>query len=385
MIKISLAEITEKCWTKSFDLRSEATVKVLLTDYLCVSSNSGQPIGHGKKVLTEMHNLLDGILEVSVYATSQYFERGPTKTFEEWLVEGIHTSPKTFSQKLACYYIKLKHIIKALGARGIDVVWFTNIDATLLQVLAFVPHMHKKLVVTIYRDLLLDSLENGKKKRALIRKGLEKCDLVVATNRNLKFPGIRMIYLPDYVYSPFYEKYRSQTKSIELLCIGTIGDTKDITGLVRAVNDTELSLVIAGLFKEEKIYKQCMKIKAENITVQNRLMSSDEYYSLIGKAKFVILPYNMVRYACATSGVLQEAIFLGATVIAPKQLLEYNSINGIGYDTIDQIPQLVRECYKYNISYQNDLSFFSDDNCKKIINDALLDICSINSEDVRNN
>lgn len=356
-------------------------MRVLLTDYLCVSNKDGIPIGHGKKVLSEMYNMLSEGFEVLVYATAQYFEKGPTKLYKEWLVEGKHTAPKNLYQKIGCYYIKLKHIMNSLFAHGVDVVWFTNIDSTLLQVLALLPIAHKKIVITVYRDVLQDSLKQGKQKRVLIRRGLEKCDLVVATNRNLRFKDIKMVYLPDYVYSNIYEKYRSKTKSIELLCIGTIGRGKDITGLIKAVNNTELSLLIAGLFKDTSLYEKCIKIKENNVVVKNCIIKDDEYYSLMGKSKFVVLPYNMEQYACATSGVMQEAVFLGATVIAPKQLLEYNSIQGIGYDTIDQIPNLVIKHIRSNTVYENDLAFFREDNCKRIAQSAILDICSMKIDD----
>ena len=347
-------------------------MKILLTDYLCVSSKEGKPIGHGKKVLNEIYDLLEKELTVSVAATRDYFNRTDDNFFRRWLVEGVHTAPKTKQQKLQCYCLKLMHILKVLTSNGSDVIWFTNVDSTLFQILAVLPFKKKKIIVSVYRDILKDAEKYGNLKRSLIEKGVKRCNLIVATNKNLVFPVKAMVYIPDYIRHTGYDKYVSVKKKNAILCIGTIGAVKDVTSLVSAIRNKNIFLQISGVFKDNTILEKCEALRTDNIQIDNRILDDDEYYTLIGKYKYVVLPYVVDNYAFATSGVLQEAIFLGAIVIAPKQLLEYNSIQGLGYDDIGEIAELIDKNEKSTKSIVNNLDFYDVQKCKERVLDSIL-------------
>ena len=76
----------------------------------------------------------------------------------------------------------------------------------------------------------------------------------------------------------------------------------------------------------------------------------------------------MEKYGSATSGVLREAVYLGAKVIAPKALLNNMGINGIGYTNIEDVPALLND----DAVYYNDFEKYKEKNIVKRFNDEFI-------------
>ena len=83
--------------------------------------------------------------------------------------------------------------------------------------------------------------------------------------------------------------------------------------------------------------------------------------------KYVILPYDPAYYNIKTSGVLLEAIFLGAVPVAPRNILEQNRIQGLGYSTISEIPNLIYLYEEGKIEIENNLDQYQFGNYKSRI------------------
>lgn len=310
-------------------------MRILLAEYLNYVNGDGKPIGHGKKVLQEAMQVLHGNV-TCVVCSNAYLPENVDGSIAVSRIEEIcqQKAGKKLNLKI------LQNIKQSFKQSNAEVLWFTNTEWRLLAYLAFV-NRRKKIVVTCYRDIVKDIAESRAKlkgiKLFLVRRGLKRADLVVVTNKHLRISE-KQVFVPDYIYNEFYEQYTGMEKKNRIICVGAMRDSKDLRGVVSLFRDTDVEVMIIGGFSDKKEYEWLKNHKADNITIEDRIVPYDEYYRLIAESKFVIIPYKMEAYTMATSGILQEAMFLHTMPIAPRELLNYNSVNGIGYDKLSDIP-----------------------------------------------
>ena len=146
--------------------------------------------------------------------------------------------------------------------------------------------------------------------------------------------------MPDYYYSEEkYAKYLGVKKQHKVVCLGAMNPYKKLEELVEVFNKNGMSMEIKGYFYDEKRYERLTKIKKDNITIENRILNEEEYYSILAEAQYSILPYDMQQYGGRTSGVLQESIFMECIPIAPYQLLKENGSVGIGYGELSDLSE----------------------------------------------
>ncbi len=212
-------------------------------------------------------------------------------------------------------------------------------------------------------------------KNHLYKKILDNASFIITSNRRLNNQYKNSIFLPDYYYSDQYKKYDSNTKSDEVLCVGTMNDVKDIEGLVRVFSKMNVNLKIIGKFSDKLRYSTLLKNKIDNIEIIDKNLDYDEYYNLIGRTKFVVLPYKGDGYENRTSGVLLEAMFLNCIPIAPKFLLEFNGVDGIGYNCLEELLNIKLSNYSVKRDYfLGENSPYLISNVKEMINKLLKEI-----------
>jgi glycosyltransferase involved in cell wall biosynthesis len=59
-------------------------------------------------------------------------------------------------------------------------------------------------------------------------------------------------------------------------------------------------------------------IAMPGVTLHERSMASEEYYDLLARSHFVVLPYTTETYHSQTSGVFSEAVAHGKPVVVPR-------------------------------------------------------------------
>lgn len=341
-------------------------MKMLLVEYKNIVDESQKAFGHGKKVLTETALMCSQLgLDYICAATQEYLDPLNCSVVE------LPCVLQTNEYGSKSIFTIFKNISKALKCDA-EVVWFTNIDLYLLLYLSL-HRIKKKIIVTEYVDPL-DLMKTLKRKKkvvgnficALLTKGMKKIDLTIQTyDEHLKKEN--MLYMPDYVYYPHYEKMAACPKINRVICLGTMSPQKDIKGLVKAFKQVNMPLLVIGSFTNKSNYDEVRKMASDNVSIENRLLDYDEYYALLASSEYVILPYKMEKYGTATSGVLREAIYLGAKVIAPKALLENMGINGVGYFNIEEVPKLLNNC----TDYYNNLEKYKEKTILKRLSDEL--------------
>lgn len=136
------------------------------------------------------------------------------------------------------------------------------------------------------------------------------------------------LVVPDYIYDSEQSIRHIQDSKYDFGMVGIMSDGKDVDDVINNFRNTEYSVVIAGYFQNDNMYKKCMERKTDNITVINKYLSNEEYNSIFDSIKYVLLPYKE-NYKEASSGVIYDVLFHGKPVITKefenfKFVSEYN-------------------------------------------------------------
>ena len=327
--------------------------KGLVVEYLNYIDDDGNAVGHGSKVLGETRVLLEGAgYSVSIMSSSAYNNHG--KKTKKLTLFDVHKSSNNLKQHLKVFL----NVLKAMHlSKRYDFTWFPDVDWRLLFVLGIFGN--SRMGVTLYRDVFQDlnypNVRFSKLKVKLVTRGFEKIGMVVKTNPNLIFTQ-NDLFIPDYYYTDKYEPYINTNKIDEILCLGAMRASKDLRGLLHSFANSKVSVHIIGEFQDKNELRWLLENKSSNIFIEDRSLSYKEYYTLMGMYKYIILPYDMKTYHNATSGILLETMFLRSVPIAPQELLNYNHVQGIGYDDIDKIPSTVAELEHRAMTVKNDIS-----------------------------
>lgn len=147
--------------------------------------------------------------------------------------------------------------------------------------------------------------------------------------------------IPDYAYDEdFYKNYRCEARKRRAVCLGTMNEKKQIREVVETFSEMGYPLYVAGQFASDEPYENVLKIKGDNVTVENRFVENDEYYRLLSESEYCIIPYDAGFYKNRTSGVIQECLFCDCIPIAPRSILEFCGVEGVGYEDIHELTKL---------------------------------------------
>lgn len=323
--------------------------KILLVDYYGMCDADGNAIGHSGKVLNEYKDLIKGRYEISAALSPCLINEINVEHPGDFCsvyslkynIETDHLSSlwKRIKDKFKLFY-NLHQVFKIDNC---DIIWFYRTDFFLaLYLMLFIPgklgrKKYPKIVALIYQNSFGGNALGGIQ-NYIYYSGFQKADAIISTQKGCKDLKKPILYIPDYYYDVRkYKKYQNVEKEDKVVCVGTMSPYKQMTPLVKAFNQNGFPLEIRGFFYDKEQYRQLLENKHNNIVVENAILTEEEYYYTIAKAKYAILPYDMVQYQSRTSGVLQECLFLDTIAIAPKQLLQENQIEGIGYQNIEEL------------------------------------------------
>lgn len=348
---------------------------IFVAEYKNFVSSDGIPVGHGKKAFLEIQTILADLgFDVEGVSSKEYSQiDGNSNVIQEKQHAILNSTLHNKNNPINEFRYLFKNIKTLFTETGNSPVWFTNVDDVLFIYLAM-KRVNSPIIVTAYRDV---SLVNGSKlkhkfKKWLLLRGINKVSLFVVTNPNLHIYK-NQIFLPDYFYTKEYEKYLVETKEQQILCIGEMRGAKDIKGVVNHFKGTETRIVLAGLFSDVDLLNWVQDNKTDNIVLINRILPYDEYYELIAKSLFVILPYDMRVYNSSTSGVLLDTIFLDSIPIAPRQLLKANNVQGIEYDKLQDLPLTINALIQRSGNVHNNKDIYSVDNMKKTLYETIIE------------
>ena len=333
---------TDIAWIRQFDKvhgRYIMKKKILLVDYYGTCDEKGKPIGHSAKVLKEYSELINDEFEIGV-AISPCLRSNIDNIEHIYTLKYDICAYRTNSifHRILDKFKLFANIKQVLKIKGYDIIWFYRTDFFLF--LYFFLHRKRrkeKMISQIYQDKFSTGFV-GKILNFIYYKGASRFDGQIFTQpgMNNRFPGA--LYIPDYYYDEEkYGVYKGKNKIDKFVCLGTMNPYKKLEELVYVFNKNGKKLDIKGYFYSEERFQKLLKIKNDNIIIENKILSEQEYYDSLAEAKYSILPYDMDQYNGRTSGILQESLFMDAVIVAPCLLLEQNDIAGIGYDRLDDL------------------------------------------------
>lgn len=315
--------------------------KLLLVEQWGSCDANGKSIGHISKVLREYVNLLQGNFSLGVIAHTSLLKEIENESFES-----IHMlnrciceeGKKKIYTRIIDKIKLLLNIHSAWNQKGYDIIWFFRGDFFVL----LYAMLHRKVKGTRYYCLMYYN-QYGQGIVAKIidfiyRCGIKRFDGIIYTQEKMRVPHSNIFYMPDYLYKPqMYQKYIAQEKENKAVCVGLMNYDKDLEGIIKVFNKIGYPLEIVGCFLDKQYERNLRNIARENIIIEDKILSNEDYNYKLGSARFAIIPYKMPAYIGRTSGVLQESMFLQAIPVAPRQLLEDNGIPGIGYGRLDEL------------------------------------------------
>jgi len=340
--------------------------EITLCGYYGMCDSEGKSVGHTVKVTSEYYELLKTDNEVKIMASPS-------------IVNGVGMNLKEVSTMLP-YDIDNQNL-NSLKKRLIDkwkvltnirycmkkvkkgTLFFYQVDFFFFLYMFFHRKIKdKKIICLIYHQ----NFYQGKCEKILqyiYRKAIVKIDGILYTQKGNPPIHKNIMWMPDYLYDEKkYSYYQKKIKQNKVVCVGTMNLYKQLEELVHVFSSINYPLEIVGRFDDENRFQKLLQIKTPNITIQNKILDSKDYYETIGNAKFSILPYNMEKYKNRTSGVLLESIYVGSIPIAPQKLLKQNNLPGFGYMDMGELQDCLWMGYKMEDSFMDNPVFRAEEN-----------------------
>lgn len=351
--------------------------KVCMVEYQGRCDAEGKAVGHAPKVLQEYLQLIRNDCEVSVFAPKVILK----ELGEDWKKAGVlqakvlprHIVMKgktPFWEKITNKLHMFANIRSALKHADADIFWFFNVEYYLMLYLFLHKKPKQKIVCTLFLDGYHADQQGGWKekivagvKQWVFAQAQKKISLIISTGKQFTFQNCRWEYIPDYydkwgLYEPYRRRISSGAgKEERAVCLGTMGNGKQLEEMVKAFAKIGYPLTVAGRFYDPERVKALRMIAGQGkgtIEILDRYLSQEEYLSLLAGAKYTVLPYSPLHYASQTSGVMQEAVFLDTVPVTYRAILERNGVLGVGFESWEDLSLelLSQNLTKYLTEYQ---------------------------------
>ena len=313
--------------------------ELFMCNYYGMCDENGKSVGHTIKVTKEYADLLSGYYNLKLLASPSIINEIEKEVFSECvkLRFDISIHGNNISKRILDKFKLLYNINQILRRKGIFFFYQVDFFFFFYMFFLFKKCSEKRVYCLIYhQDFTGGRFESVLKK--IYHRALSKIDGVIYTQKSAAIEHNNSLWMPDFLFDKdIYGKYLEMEKLSRCVCVGTMNRYRQLEELVDVFSEMEMQLVIVGRFDDKLRYQKLLNRKSENIEIRDGNISYSEYLELLGTSRYSILPYDMNQYINRTSGVLLESIYVGCIPIAPKELLEQNSIPGWGYDSIRDI------------------------------------------------
>ena len=311
-------------------------MSVCMVEYQGRCDEKKTAVGHSPKVLMEYYKILSDFTDVTIFAPRtilRSIDRAVSKNAKVLPCNIVMKSNNSLFTKINNKIHMFNNIGLALKNTNADIVWFFNVEFYFWLWIAFHKKSKKKIVCTSF----IGGYQGGKLariKQRIFEKAQKKVDVIISSGKEFDFKNCESVYIPDYMFSEFkYGKYIKNGKTGEgAVCLGTMGADKQLDEVVRVFSDAGYPLKIVGRFYDKDWPERLRKQAKKNVEIIDDYISEDEYYELLSDAKYCVLAYKPEKYGIQTSGVLQEAMFVGTIPIAYEEVLKASNVAGLGID-----------------------------------------------------
>jgi hypothetical protein len=283
--------------------------KLVLVDIVSLSRDK-KLYGHGPSVARSYYNALRNEFDVILAGSYLYKIEFPENK--------VIVLPFSIKEKDNRFIFLIKGMINVLYTFSFksNIIIFQNqFLSPLYYTLSFFKPKNKKIFTIQYQNPLNSQRPN---ERHFFKKVIHNIDGIISSlNFKKSLPNVRFFQLPDYF--PVVDKSEkvNLNKSIDILSIGTVNNSKDLEMVAKFSKNSSLKIVIAGKFFDKK-RKYNLEILSNNkIEFIDEYISNDRFKTLIRNSKFVILPYKANHYNSISSGIVYEALYNFSPVIVP--------------------------------------------------------------------
>lgn len=317
--------------------------KIFLIDYNCVTDNSGRPVGHTLGMAEKLIDLLKNDYELTYVCSKEYASA----------ISGIEIMPVlksiakgTDDDNNTNTIVRNNFaIISRICTEGI--LFFVHFNVIYSTLLPKKTRKRKAICICFNNIRKVKTEDNAFK--AFARKCYffiknfylkNRISVLIKTNKKLNFTVKNILYMPDYYFTPeFYNRYITVKDKNLVVCLGQNNKYKQIIQLIKKFGGSKYKLLIAGKFFNSDFFEEAVDCAAEysNVFIKNDNISSDEYYSVLAEASYCVVPYDTDFYYERTTGVAIEAMFSDTVVIGPKSILDFNDIEGISYNKLENL------------------------------------------------
>lgn len=347
---------------------------------MCDSQNN--IVGHIGKVTKEYMELLEEEYKVYLLASPCIYDdirRQRNIVGEKLEYDILMDVPFTIKKRMADKWKIMRNVWECIHNSNTETLFFYQTDFFFfLYICLFYKKKNKKIFALVYQQNFTGEKLEGVL-NYIYKKALAKLEGVIYTQKNQAILHDKTLYIPDYLYNAdYYEKYNATPKEEKVVCLGTMNRYKQLEKLIDVFKDINIPLEIYGRFDDKERVQQLMERKSDNIVICDCVLSTEDYYQKLGKAKYSILPYDMKQYVSRTSGVLLESIYVGSIPIAPKSLLEQNGMVGYGYDALEDVKEFDWN-NKQEEKYVDKIEIILDYNDKFYVGKKMQDFLRVNT------
>ena len=314
--------------------------KILMVEYQGRCDEDLKAVGHAPKVLKEYFGFAAPSNEISIAAPGVILNELPQDMLKNAKTLPHHIVMKgrsSLREKIANKFNMFKNIKAAINGSDADILWFFNVEFYLMLYIALHGRPKQNTVCNLFYDGFHGSLVQDIK-QWIFERAQKKLDHIVSTGRQLRFRYCPYTFIPDYYYRhDLYDDYRNREKEDKAVCLGTMNSSKELEEMVAAFSRINYPLDVIGRFYDKQRLLRIRDMAGENISISDSYISDEEYLDILSKARYSVLPYPASRYSVQTSGVLQESMFLDTIPVSYGKVLEANGIDGIGFDSWDDL------------------------------------------------
>lgn len=304
--------------------------KILIVDTLTLSKDN-KIYGHFHKTAIQFSDVLSAHYDVKIVGGktyAHYFSKEKLIKLPFITKKAEFDSNNRFIKLL----YRIKSVINTIYALLLDadVLIFQDSNQTILYNVLRYLSPKKKIILIKYSVETRDHTNEA-------YQGIKKSIYGVITSLQevADFYDTKSLIIPDY----FPTSCSFVEKNIELLydflIVGTITEEKDYVDVIRAVSNTDYSLVIVGWFKDKDKLQKLQEMATSNIQIMDCYLSEEDYLKVIYQSRYIVLPYKE-GYKFKSSGVVLDAIYNGKPVVVPRiesfSFVEYDKL-GIVYHT----------------------------------------------------
>lgn len=332
--------------------------KVTMVEYQGRCDINGKAVGHAPKVLIEYYDFIKDIADVEIFAPREILRDLPKEILGKSKVLPKHILMKghnSFFEKIANKKHMFDNLRLAFRQSDADIVWLFNVEYYVMLYLFLHKKPKAKLVCTLFLEQFSGSGIVGKIKSYIFSKARCKMDLIISAGEGFKFPECETVFIPDYYDQPEkFDIYRKLEKKQQAVCLGTMGDGKQLEEMVETFNRIGYPLLVAGRFYDKERFSKLKEMAGSNISLVDKYLSDSEYLELLASSKYTVLPYSPIQYRKQTSGVLQEAVFVNTIPVTYQEILEGNDVQGVGFSSWEKLcmEQLTGNGESYKDSYE---------------------------------